>query len=46
MIGKGQLVLEDSMNLLKLDPESCAKSEVMNIKVEEVMDIKEEEDPV
>jgi hypothetical protein len=29
------------MDLLELDPESCIKSEVMGIKFEEVMDIKE-----
>ena len=34
------------MNLLETNPESCAKSEIMDIKFEKVMDRKEEEDPV
>lgn len=47
MNGKGLLVLQDCMNLLEQDPESCVKSEVMDIKVEEVKDREEEEeDPV
>lgn len=47
MIGKGLLVLQDCMNLLEMYPESCAKREVMDIKAEEVMDRKEEEeDPI
>jgi hypothetical protein len=46
MIGKSLLVLDYCMNLLELDPESCSKSEVMDIKVEEVMVGKEEEDPL
>jgi hypothetical protein len=46
MIGKGPLVLWDCMILLELDPESCVKSEVVDIEVEEVMGIKEEENPV
>jgi len=46
MNGKALLVLQDCMNLLKQDPESCVKSEVMDIKVEEVMDREEKEDPV
>jgi hypothetical protein len=46
MTGKGLLVLQDYMNLLEQDSESCVKSEVMDVKVEEVMDREEEEDPV
>jgi hypothetical protein len=44
MIDKGLLVLQEFMDLLELDTVSCDKSQVMDIKVEEVMDVKEEED--
>jgi hypothetical protein len=46
MIGKCPLVLEDCTHLLELDPESCTKSEVMDIRIEEFVDRKEEEDLV
>jgi len=46
MTGKFLLVLQDCMNLLELDPQSCGESEVMDAKVKEVMDRIEEEDVV
>jgi hypothetical protein len=45
MTGKDLLVLQDCMNLMELDPESCAKREVIGIKFEVFMDRKEEKVP-
>jgi hypothetical protein len=42
MIGTGMVILQSSMDLLQVEPDSCDDSEVTDIKVEEIT-IKEEE---
>jgi hypothetical protein len=42
MIGNGTVVLHNSMDFVKLEPDSCDDGEVIDLKVEEVT-IKEED---
>jgi hypothetical protein len=40
------LILQDSMDVLKVEPDSGDESEVIDIKVEDTTDVKQEEDPL
>jgi hypothetical protein len=40
------IILQDSMDLLKVEPDLGDESEVIDVKVEDITDVKEEEDPL
>jgi hypothetical protein len=46
VIDKVVIILQDSMDLVKVEPDSGDESEVIEIKIEDTADVKQEEDPL